>query len=334
MKTRQGDRGAFGGTPGVVPTPTGTATGFNINRDSTGARLSNYTFNAFKTVIRQESASAGITDFVASQVVGNNCYRFWETTQGQESYNVSLLNSRVIGFERNAIRWFAVHGGLIDGLYAEGNQGGAFIGGISIEGQCSDVTIKNTEVRNCFDKTDPDPLYSQGDGILVEGGQARIVIQDTRVIGTGDGGYDLKAIDMDLLGTLYAEDNGRGFRFHRVPRMSTATLVVKGSRGRGFWFQGQSGGIYPDLPVADIGKTIALAPNGASSLYRFESGAASIRVLNYDIVKEWRGIKLQENGGSGYGAVTFPNGGRVEQNDGTWITYPGAPPTGSGGVIL
>lgn len=330
MDEYTGARGAFGGTPGVTPSPEGEQA-FTVTAD--GARLANYRLSNYKTGIRQKSENSytSKTGVTVENIDGDNFGRFWDTVEGQETFNAICRNVRIRGCERAFMRWFSVNGGLIENVYAEGNQGGLATVGIQLEGQCSDVTIRNSEMRNFFDAVTQG--YQQGDCFSIEGGQRRIVLQDLRGIGSGDAAYDLKPTDMDLLGTLYGEDNGRTFRFHRVPRMATATLITKGARGRGFWFAGQTSQ-YPDLPVADIGRVEAMDPNGALSLFRFESGPATIRVLDCVIYKGWRGIKLQENGGSGFGAVAFPNGCQVEQPDGSWVGYAGAPPFDAEGRIL
>lgn len=329
MDSYTGTRGAFR-TSGIAPSPEGEQA-FTITND--GARLANLNLSNYKAGIRQKSEDSytSKTGITVENITGANFYRFWDTVEGQETYNAVCRNVRIVGFERAFIRWYSVKGGLIENCYAEGNQGGAYITGVHLEGQCSNVVIRNVEIRNVFDAVTPG--YSQGDGFAIEGGQTGIVLQDTRAIGTADGGYDLKPLDMDLLGTLYAEDNGRGFRFHRIPRMATATLTIKGARGRAIWINGTTSQ-YPDPAVGDIGKVVLLDPNGALSAFRFESGPATIRALACDIYKGWRGIRLQENGGAGYGAVTFPNGCRVEQADGSWATYAGAPPLDSEGRIL
>lgn len=331
MDAYSGTRGAFGGTPGVAPSPEGEQA-FTVTAD--GARLANLRLSNYKAGIRQKSENSytskiGIT---VENIVGENFYRFWDTVEGQETYDAICRNVRVIGFERSFVRWYSVERGLIENCYAEGNQGGAFTVGIHLEGKCHNVTIQNTEIRNVVDATGSS-AYAQGDPFAIEGGQTGIVLRNLRAIGAGDGGYDLKAMDMDLEGTIYAEDCGRGLRLHRACRADTATIVLKAMRGRGIWWAGQTSQ-YPDPVAMRIGRVEALDPAGALSLFRFESGPASIEVLGYAISKGWRGIKLQENGGSGYGAVTFPNGGKVEQTDGSWVSYAGAPPVDAEGQIL
>ncbi|MGT2513411.1 hypothetical protein ACVOMT_03395 [Sphingomonas panni] len=330
MDAFTGTRGAFGGTPGVAPTPEGEQA-FTVTTD--GARLANYRLSNYKAGIRQKSENSytSKTGITVENIIGENFYRFWDTVEGQETYDAICRNVRVVGFERSFIRWFSVERGLIEDCYVEGIQGGAYIAGIQLEGKCHNVTIRRTEVRNVFDAVTAG--YNQGDSYSIEGGQTGIVLEDTRGIGAGDAVYDVKPLDLVFRGTHYAEDAGRCFRFHRSCDTSTATLIVYRARGRGYWWAGKTSQ-YPDEVVQDIAYVIAMDPNGASSLFRFESGPASVRVLKCDIHKGWRGIKLQENGGSGFGAVTFPNGCSVEQTDGSWITYDGAPPVDADGRIL
>lgn len=338
----------YNGSPGATnsgsqASPIGELA-FDVTDNS--ARLANMTLANYKYGVRQASANASINDVQVSNITGTNFYRFWDTTEGQETYGAMLQNVSITGFERAFARWFSVYGtadnyALIDGCFGDGGGdfGEPYQEGIHLEGQCQYVRIQNTTMQNC---SGPTGDYTNGDGFADEGNNYHIIYgPNLKSLHNGDGGYDVKS-NPTFIGTpttggeIYAEDCHRDWRLWNGCDASAATFHSKATRGEVLWFNGlnSTGGITT-LPVAVIGKLIAEDPAaGATSIIRFENGDADVTINDYDIYKGWRGLPLKSVGASGTSAVKFPNGGRVQQDDGTWISYAGAPPTGTGGVIL
>jgi hypothetical protein len=363
MQTRQGDRPAFSGTPGTTFTPAGSQTGFNVTRNTSGARLSGYTFHDFKTVVRQESASASASDIQVgtptAPVIATNVFSFWDTAQGnnaQPTLGAKLTNFDVRGIEKSLLNWWAVRGTSANWVevsngYADGggNIGDPYQETIALRGGCSYVWIHDVTLRNAFGGTGGSSTYYNGDLIADEGANDHILYGNLDLANAGDSLFDVKssptAYGYNLLVNAHRPmriwnslTDGAGMT---LPDGSTAPAVtvwdIRDCSGQCIWMNGLNpnvGGISV-MPVAVIGKLIARNPTSdADSISRFENGPADLTILDYDIEKGWRGKLLHFNGGSGYGAPKYPNGGRVQQDDGSWITYAGAPPTGTGGVIL
>jgi Ca2+-binding RTX toxin-like protein len=79
-----------------------------------------------------------------------------------------------------------------------------------------DVLIKNSTMMNAIARNS---TYWNGDGYVTERGVYNVRFENSKAIGNGDAGFDLKSSNTVLVDT-YAEDNGRNYRL-----WATAELI-------------------------------------------------------------------------------------------------------------
>ncbi|WP_242415098.1 hypothetical protein [Sphingomonas panni] len=335
MDAYTGSRAPFNGSPGVASTPAGNQA-FTVDADN--AVLANWELSNYKTILRQKSEDSytSKSNVTMRSVRGTNVNRVWETVEGQETFGAVMQDVHYTQVERAVARWFSVHDGLIENVTGSGlgATGEPFGQGITLDGQCRRVTIRDCDMSDFGGVQADGSSYSQGEGFGDEGNNYDITygprLTSRR---NGDAGYDIKS-NPTFTGVLVSIDNPRDWRLWNGVKAETATLDASGTSKQVLWFNGLAGSITA-LPVAVIGKLIARNPAAsATSISRYENGRADVTILDYDIHKGWRGKLLHFNAGSGYGAPTYSGGGRVEQDDGSWITYPGSPPVDAQGRLL
>lgn len=321
----------FNGSPGVAPSPEGEVA-FVITDD--GARLANFDdLSNYKTVARQKAENSptskrGIT---LERLRGSGVGRVFEGVQGQETYDLVMRDVHYAGIERNFASLRSVYGALIENCSANGGDqiGMPFQIGIFME-QCSDITLRGLRMDNFYGQDAEGRPYGNGDCIATEGNARNILIDTCGGSNPrGDTVFDLKG-NPTMIGVNDAAGAHRNYRLWDGLQAANATLISNSPRGQHLWTEGKADAT-DTVPVITIGKVIATGAIGASSVFRNEDGAAEWTIGDYEI-SGVSGLLLHANT---YGSpIQFTNGGYYTGADGVRRFYSGAPPTGSGGVLL
>lgn len=125
---------------------------------------------------------------------------------------LTVRQVKVDGFSKSAIRLrYDSSNVLVEDVVADSRQqdGDNFAMGVALQDRASNVVLRRVTMAGSRDTKNK---YWNGDGFATERLVADVLFEDTRAIGSTDGGYDLKSTRTTLV-RAHAEGNKRNFRF-------------------------------------------------------------------------------------------------------------------------
>lgn len=308
--------------------PAATYKGNGALQPTSGARIVGLGLYDLRHTIRPIEGAVTYDDIQIRKVVAGNVYRLLETNQaGQRLTNFVMEDVTVNGFERSVARLWNLTGGIFRRIKATGLLGGdPFPMGLHFEGNCHDIVVEDVDIGQTYDSRGSG--YQNGEPIADEGSCSEMVYRNCKGHDADDAAFDVKS-------NPRFEGVNEGWNVHRVYRIWNGAiaeiLVAMNFSGQAFWTDGQRAAPDP-LPLISIDKAIVRgAAPGANSVFRNENGPADWQIGEYDIEGVSGLILHMQTFGR---PITWLRGGWYTPVGGMRTWYPGAPPTGTGGVLI